>query len=58
MELSGFLPGEEKNFRTRTHRCLVDCATLKEKYAYTIPYDRAVVELSLCDGPDDGGTAL
>lgn len=58
MELSGFVAGEEKNFRTRTHRCLVDCATLKQKYAYTIPYDRAVVELSLCDRPDDGGTAL
>lgn len=49
MELLGFIPGEKKSFKKRIHHCIVDCKTLSEKFSYTIPFDRAVVELSFSD---------
>ncbi len=48
MELLGFVHGE-KDMKSRKHHCLVDCITLKQKYAYTIPFDDVVVELSLTE---------
>jgi hypothetical protein len=39
----------EKDMKSRKHHCLVDCITLKQKYAYTIPFDDVVVELSLTE---------
>ena len=48
MELLGFVPGPAKDFRKKTHPCIVDCNELirNEKTRSTFIYDTGVVELS------------
>ena len=48
MELQGFVHGANKDFRKKTHHCIVDCSELirNERTKGTFIYDEAVVELS------------